>query len=83
MTRTRAPDFASAADRFTTVVVFPTPPFWLEIVKMRVRDGRGSVSEAIASRLRVKSCISCANGVDASKLAGLVPTWASWSGCFT
>ena len=28
ITRTRKPSSASAAPRFTDVVVFPTPPFW-------------------------------------------------------
>ncbi|VXC51359.1 hypothetical protein PSCLAVI8L_90131 [Pseudoclavibacter sp. 8L] len=42
MTRTRAPSVARAAARLTAVVVFPTPPFWLEIVKMRVWSGRGT-----------------------------------------
>lgn len=43
MTRTLRPCLASAAARFTAVVVLPTPPFWFATVKMRVELGRGKV----------------------------------------
>jgi hypothetical protein len=32
---------AKAAERFTVVVVLPTPPFWFEMVKIRVFAGFG------------------------------------------
>jgi hypothetical protein len=35
---------ASAAPRFTAVVVFPTPPFWLAMVKMVVGMNEGRQS---------------------------------------
>ena len=40
-TRTLAPFMASPAARFTAVVVFPTPPFWLATVITRQAPGRG------------------------------------------
>jgi hypothetical protein len=43
MTRTRAPWIASAAARFTVVVVFPTPPFWFATTRTRVVTGVGSL----------------------------------------
>ena len=42
MTRTFRPAAASAAAMLTVVVVLPTPPFWLDTVKMRVFSGLGS-----------------------------------------
>src|SRR5580704_10967742 len=41
ITRTREPCWAKLAARFTAVVVLPTPPFWLAIVMIRQRGGRG------------------------------------------
>src|SRR5665647_3392950 len=42
--RTLNPPLASEAARFTAVVVFPTPPFWLTTTMTRVPEGRGNVS---------------------------------------
>ena len=44
MTSVLSPWTASAAARLTAVVVFPTPPFWLAMVKTRRRAGRRSGS---------------------------------------
>ena len=44
MSRTRRPCRASAAAMLTAVVVFPTPPFWLATVMIRVAVGRGHCS---------------------------------------
>ena len=41
ITRTLSPADARAAAMFTVVVVLPTPPFWLETVKIRVLFGFG------------------------------------------
>ena len=41
MTRTFRPAAARAAAMLTVVVVLPTPPFWLETVKIRVFSGFG------------------------------------------
>ena len=50
ITRIRSPCRASAAATLTAVVVLPTPPFWLAIVKTRWRAGRGSPPLAAACK---------------------------------
>ena len=52
-TRTRRPDSARAAPRFTAVVVLPTPPFWLAMAMIRGsssgRSPGSSPSSAVAA----------------------------------
>ena len=55
MTSVRSPCSASAAAMFTAVVVFPTPPFWLAIVKTRCRAGRGRCPWAVCNRRIARS----------------------------
>ena len=52
---------ASAAARFTALVVLPTPPFWLATVMTRRRGGLGSVS--FGCSMRVARAASSAIGV--------------------
>ena len=52
MTSTRCPKSASAAPKFTVVVVLPTPPFWLARANTRaVPDGVGAGAARGATRL--------------------------------
>src|SRR5690606_29209683 len=66
-TSTFAPVSASAEARFTVVVVFPTPPFWLATTNTRVVVGSGTTSLARAVRRCVRSASWLAIGVVASK----------------
>ena len=50
--QTRCPAAASAALRFTAVVVFPTPPFWFMMAMDRI--GRGQGSEVRGQRSEVR-----------------------------
>ena len=65
-TRTRRPDIASAAARFTVVVVLPTPPFWLATVRTRVCSGTGSRWPCSTRRRRASCATSWASGVSSS-----------------
>src|SRR5690625_3644697 len=65
MTITRWPCAASAAARFTAVVVLPTPPFWFAIVMIRRCAGRGRPSVPSA-RMPTTASPSRAPPVDGS-----------------
>jgi hypothetical protein len=68
MSRTLRPWLASAAAMFTAVVVFPTPPFWFAIVKMRVSSGRGKVVCDSRSARRLSRAIAAPMGDDSSMI---------------
>ena len=64
-TRTRRPDSASAAPRFTAVVVLPTPPFWLAMAMIRgsssgrALDPVGSGVRPDPPAARARRCVGC------------------------
>src|SRR5829696_847645 len=49
-TRTDKPPRANAAERLTTVVVFPTPPFWFATTRIRASAGEGKRKSRPVSR---------------------------------
>lgn len=57
---------ARAAAMFTVVVVLPTPPFWLETVKIRVPSGLGNSRPISLSRRRVSLANCRAMGLESS-----------------
>jgi len=63
---TRSPPEASAAARFTAVVVFPTPPFWFETVRTRVWPGLPYRTPRRAILRRASSATCAARGVVSS-----------------
>ena len=83
ITRTCSPWSASAAAMFTAVVVLPTPPFWLAIVKTRWRSGRGSpLLAAVCSRRTARSAsapigVSTAGGSGHASAGGGPPSHVS------
>ena len=68
-TSTRCPIWASAAPRFTVVVVLPTPPFWLATTMTRVAGGRGKAGVS-RSRARKLCSMARARGVVSSAKPG-------------
>ena len=58
-TRTRCPNWASAAATLTVEVVLPTPPFWLATTTTRVRAGRASAAR-VRAPCRASSVCSAA-----------------------
>ena len=67
MTSVRSPCSASAAATLTAVVVLPTPPFWLAIVKTRCRAGRGSPPLSAACSRRTARSASAPIGVSSRR----------------
>src|SRR5690625_335044 len=65
-TKTFMPARAIAVARLTVVVVFPTPPFWLEMVMMRVSSGFGIRLVLSFSRRRFSDSSCRARGVAAA-----------------
>ena len=57
MRSTRLPFSAKQAERFTAVVVLPTPPFWLAIAKSFIRTaslipGRAQAKENLKAKIQ-------------------------------
>ena len=75
-TSTLSPACASAAARFTVVVVLPTPPFWFATVITRVLGGRGNRRPRSSIRRRA-SCCSCAMSGVSSDASGRLSTSAA------
>src|SRR5690606_19199626 len=66
ITTTRLPCNASATARFTVVVVFPTPPFWLATQMIRGWVGRGMVTSPLGLRTWTARFASIASGGSSS-----------------
>ena len=73
MTRTFSPAAARAAAMLTVVVVLPTPPFWLETVKIRVFSGFGRSRPRRRSRRLFSWASSRAMGLESSMVSMTLP----------
>ena len=70
ITSTCSPCRASAAARFTVVVVLPTPPFWFATVRIRVSSGVGSGSPTRPASTRTAVSAARAIGVSSATPRG-------------
>ncbi len=81
MTSTFKPAAARAAAMLTVVVVLPTPPFWLETVKIAglLRLGQFAAQEPFAALVLVGELAGDGAGV----VDGVQDVAAGGNGCFT